>query len=226
MPAERYNSEGGVIARKVSDSEAHQGKELAYTPEAKAFISEHPGIVADVTSMVEAIGDGSTAQELAKDDVKVSLEGQRDHSRFYLVEAFEEKFFLKADERVYKGAEGGFNELVHSGEAKELLKDMEGVEVVEYQLGYRDKKRNYFFSKWNDVLASGESLEDYVDALSDEVFFDEPGAAAAQEELSQLNARSALIRSRLAHYYDFDEQNMVYDKKNKKIIVFDLNVKK
>ena len=69
--------------------------------------------------------------------------------------------------------------------AKQALKDLPFVRVLEVQLGYQDKKQSWFVSKWEDIKGS-KFLEDHRDhnEFGEKIIgatFDEKGILISRE---------------------------------------------
>ncbi len=92
---------------------------------------------------------------------------------------------------------------------------MDDVEVVSYMFGYRNKKSSYFVSEWREELKIPMSV--YLSRLS--TMDDDE----AWDRFRILNKRVfELMHILEKEYADFNHDNMAYDEKNDKIILYDL----
>lgn len=126
---------------------------------------------------------------------------------YYKVSFDGQNYFVKKaslHETIRSG--GGVSEVQGMLEAKELIKDIPDVEVVDYKLGYQDHWNTLLVSSWNESLQN--TLQNDLEAAK------------------ILKNKIELIRSKLKpHFFDVKLQNMAYDKEKEKIIIFDFITK-
>jgi len=110
---------------------------------------------------------------------------------------------------------GGAYEVAGMVEAGEMLKNISGVEVVNYHLGYEDNYDTYVISTWNDSLR--EQLDTYLNRKNGQILPD---------NLESIMQRVKKIKEALKPAFsDIFLYNMAYDEKRSVIIVFDLKKK-
>jgi len=198
--------------------EIHQhetgNKQLAYTSEFKEFIHQNPGAVRSFEAIINRVNgsDANRGDVFQEGDIKATVVTLRSTIReeyyFFKVEIGDKKFFVKCE----KGSGlRGYEEFSSSAEARELLKDMQDVEVVDFQLGYQDAHGNsYFVSRWQDL----PTLVEYLDELN---------SSRRDSEAAELYTKVKAIREVLPSFSDIAVWNMFYDAAKKKFYLFDLN---
>lgn len=193
-----------------------QRRELGYTKEFKDWIKEHPKVLDNVARAVRKIMSSKNEQgrydlESAEDgDVKAEMI-RHAFSHAFRVTVDGNDYFVKRDQM---RPVGGVTEFESSMEAKKLLANMKGVEVVPYQFGYTDKKtgERYFVAKWIPDMERASKYA-YIPGMN----------PLGSEELTK---RIQEIQERLPDFWDVNPGNMFYDPKTKKIIVYDLEQRK
>jgi len=219
-------------------------RDIAYTADFKKWVEEHEGAMSAAVFLIEdiesklanldkrsqayqqlnkAFWDGVSFPDhdilervFDKDGVKVSLKVFKG-SHIYKVVVGEDAFFVKREDRtrsdgVMSGKVGGYVEVKSSASAKDLLKNIEGVEVIDFKLGYENKKEKvrYFVSRWEP---------DFKKISEDDTF-----ESIEKQEKDRLRLLMDQIRNILgSSFIEIAEHNMFYDKKRKKIIIYDLN---
>ena len=155
-----------------------QFKQLEYTPDFKEVIAQNPGALKSFLKLEKEIESSynpeDTENEKSYTDGEITitpLYRNSIHKNFirqtempitgYLkVEIGDQKFFVKTLPGFYYDPENssGIEEFKSIEKADEVLKDIEGVKVIEPQLGYHDKEKNktYFVSKWLDLPSASE----------------------------------------------------------------------
>jgi len=111
-----------------------------------------------------------------------------------------ESFFLK---RSFVTTNPGFVEFSNVTSAKEALKDLDFVRVVDAQLGYQDKNESWYVSKWEDLERAGfsphnESVNDYGEITA--VPRGTPGSYLgyeSEDEYNQVQERVKTIKQKL-----------------------------
>lgn len=134
-------------------------------------------------------------------------------------------FIKKLQESYGKEYGGGHKEIMDTRAAKELVRDLSNVEIVDYVLGYEGSKDWYFVSSWNDAFET--TLDVYLHNLAAEIRKNPSKSEALQAEYDEILDRTREITKRLRpEYEDVMTYNMAYDPSTKKIFLFDLNKKK
>jgi hypothetical protein len=129
---------------------------------------------------------------------------------YFKVETGKDIFFVKTLPG-YHLAGLGANEMSSLIKAKKLLEGLEGVEVVDFQLGYEDRNgTTYFVSKWED----GVPLDNYFESLHKN---------DSEVKNSDLYRRYIDIVLRLGKFADVEEHNIFYNPQTDKLIVFDVH---
>ncbi|GEM_PF-4353235 len=136
------------------------------------------------------------------------------------VEIQGEAFFVKTKPGYLEKGKAS-DELLSLKKVKELLNNLKNVEVVDFQLGYQDRDRSYFVSRWED----GITLFDFMmeqriensDKESQRILYNKKG--------NELEERLQQIESRLKDFADVNWQNILYDPKTEKLTVFDVHDK-
>ena len=189
-------------------------RRLGYTVEFKKFISENPNFISTVIRLCRALSqktDSKGYRSLDEAEISVTLlEGGK--APKFLVSKGDNRFFIKSSEATTRG-DRGIDQLEASALAREKLANShlaESVEVVDYQLGYSDKNKTYFVSKYSTVARSplsisrswltSEQIEDALRKLD-----------AAQEVLDE--------------FFDINARNVAYNEDTKKLVLFDLSTK-
>jgi hypothetical protein len=190
-------------------------KKIAYTQEFRDFFKEHKkelvGIL-ELMKRLDALDEDEIVDNIFEvgDDIKITVLkaivwDENDPRRYHLrIDIEDNSFFVKSEAVPQRGK--GYDEYTNIKEAKELLKNLEGVEVIEPQLGYQHTDgRTFFVSKWNSL----PNLKDVLDERKDD---------------EKLRQRIDKIKKVLedAGFHDVGTHNMFYDKERDVIIVFDL----
>ena len=190
-------------------------KQLAYEFEFKDFIRMHPGIIDSFNKILSDIELSDVEKYMAGskfEDGKLKLTLVRmtrvssTHTLAFKAEVGKEVLFVKV-EKNYRGVQG-FSEYQSARKAKNILKDIAWVEVIEPKLGYQDESgRSYFVSKWLNL----PRLDHYM------------LASASEQEKRNLQKEAEEIEELLPNFHDMGEYNMFYDPVRKKIVLFDLD---
>jgi len=195
------------------------GKSLAYTKDFKEWIKSHLGVIAVFKKLSKELIEvpnpevnllGKVFQEgpITATVIKAYTWDKKTWIYFKL-EIDGETFFVKSEGVPYRGK--GYEEFKNTQRVIDRLKEVEGVEVVNPQLGYQDKSgRTYFISKWVDLPL----LKNYIKNLQKE--------DSDSEEYLKLRDRVRSIQGMLPEFHDIADWNMFYDKNTGKIILFDL----
>ncbi|MFA7193990.1 MAG: hypothetical protein WC087_03685 [Candidatus Paceibacterota bacterium] len=199
-------------------------RQIKYTPEFKDIIAENPGALKIFLKLEEEIAahtdlreekvfeDGDVKITPLYDEVRASGYGDNKANSYLKVEIGDEAFFVKTipGHNQYKDESGGVREFKNSKYVKEILRWVQGVEVVESQLGYEDKEKDvtYFVSKWMDLPRLNKVLNE----------------TRSLEMKDSLNNRVEIIQRRLNenNMMDVEPYNMFYDEKTDTIYVFDI----
>jgi len=163
-------------------------------------LAEHPTLMLD-SGTAELLEGRHYSGSFRYYNLKVSTNGS--------------SFFLKAEltERLnYVVGTKGADEYKSTLIAKELVKDIPLVEVVEPLLGYQGTGKSFFVSKWQNLPRA----RDYLANLS------EANKSLENTEFAELDARVKQVKDVLRDFEDVDDYNMLYDPVTKKIVIYDL----
>lgn len=158
----------------------------------------------------------------------ISYSVRRDKSDYFRLNLGDRSFFVK---RSFITNNPGFTEFANMEKARDLLKDLLFVKVIEAQLGYLDKKQSWYVSSWQNLEEAGfmsigailmEDVDDYGRLRSDE-FKDHWGYVKAE---SVLKKQIEQIRKRLKPA-DLDGDisvNLFYNSTSKTFILLDVSL--
>lgn len=107
-------------------------------------------------------------------------------------------FFVK---RSFVTTNPGFIEFKNTVSAKELLKDLDFVRVVDAQLGYQDKNESWYISKWEDLKSGNFNFADSYGSLNE--YGDSVGVPDDEREISFLGFENE------AEYYDVEAKTKI-----------------
>ena len=197
-------------------------KDIAYTREFRDLIRKDPKVIAHFKNLLDRLNN-IPLQELqremgsetfAEDSITARLintyQWDEESSRVYYFQLTigEEQFFVKSEGVPWRGK--GYDEYINTNEVKKRLKEMPWADTVEFMLGYQDKKgKTLYVSKWQNLPI----LREYMSGLDSE---------DDQSELRELDQKVRQLQSLLPEFHDLTKQNMFYDARSKKIILFDL----
>jgi hypothetical protein len=203
--------------------------QLEYTGEFKELIHENPDaiptfLILEKKALKELSENGKYLERFEEDGVALTLNDSL--GKRMKVEFGGQAFFVKSRPGYYRDPEGssGAAEFSSAEAAREMLEEIEGVEVVNSQLGYQNSDgTTYFVSKWIE----GVRLQDQLEKLMILGYSENTDEAAAAEELrTDLRKRMTIIQDLLKKYFhDVEIYNMMYDPKTKNIVVFDIHRK-
>lgn len=218
----------------VTDIEFSSGSKIAFAGSQIEGVLKDRKKVHDFLRLVKEVDakrqHGAAAWE--GDTTVISVGGlnpekwQKGETFYYRAQFNGQPYFIKRLSAAYgEGYGGGHKELMDSREARELIGDLENVEVVEYVMGYESKKDWYFVSKWNDAFQV--TLDEYLNQLKTEIRKNPSQAEELENVYDEILDRVRAITKRLRpSYEDVMTYNMAYDPASKKIFLFDLNKKK
>ena len=204
-------------------------KRFAYTLNFKEFVHAHPKMIAafkKLESEVALAQHNHTARlgdVFKSEDVRITLinnTGTTDFSMnnpgiYMKVDASGESFFVK---RIYgyhpnKEWSLGVAEFESMQKAKEALKGLPKVEVVDFQIGYENgRDSTYFVSKW---IEDGILLREYFKESD-----------LNEDERQKLIMRYRAIKYRLTakhSFIDVGEHNIIYVPDTDMLFVFDVH---
>ncbi|MDO8538213.1 MAG: hypothetical protein Q7S21_04980 [archaeon] len=190
-------------------------KEIAYTPDFKKFISEHPGIIKEFLKARDkafaaddyfgrhfAFTKNLSVVRFAKSKMPYGVQ----HDHLYFVWIGNETFFVKEvrTSKVYNADLGPWQIRVLN-KAKQVVESL-GEEVIEYKLGFADKYSSFFVSKFYDL----PTLLSFYEK-------DKPGLP------ENLRKRFERVKAHLQTlgYSRIDKDDCFYDAKRDKLIFFD-----
>lgn len=152
-----------------------KGRELAYTNKFADFIKKHPGFLTKTKKAVDTLFNlpiDSPAPIQEVDDVKIEYVGWhgREKRKYYKITTEDGcEFFLKVSSSGSSFGEEGAESLLTMRKAKEALRDFSGfpVNVIDYQIGYKDADRTYFLASFDDRMRT--TIADDVDGLDKKI---------------------------------------------------------
>ena len=199
-------------------------KQLAYTAEFKSFVKDHDGVLKKAQEMIDSLLDGET--DSAVEDAGIVVEKiltEKEPSRFFRITLTDKSFFVKMRLRIVGHV--NLEEFQVLSRLKELYKDNPKVEIVNFQLAFASKDRNYFVAEWDDRLVM--NLRDHLRKL-DKNRQQLPNDMALKRHIEDLGSRANEIEQQLRKtgFDDFGSVNMAYDPKTDTIILFDILLKK
>ena len=108
-------------------------------------------------------------------------------------------------------------ETIDTQQAKELLKDVSGIRVIDFQAAYESRQRTpplgIFVSKW-------ENLPTLENVIGDEKNKENLG----QEKIDELLMRLSKVKAILGpSYFDISERNCFFDREKDQLVLFDLS---
>ena len=213
------------IGAEVYNNTEH--KKLAYTEDFKEWIKANPGVIEDFNQLIakldtiplstiglknvqnkEVVTEGPITATII--DTYTSRFGKRYY--YFKLDIGEDSFFVKSKPKTAINTKGeGYDEFKSTSEAKQKIKDIPWVEVIEFQVGYQDNKGNTFFvSKWRDL----PRLDLHIKDLRDK---------GQNSEVADLSEKVGKLRELLPDFLDFKAHNMMYDPEAGKIVLFDLS---
>ncbi len=205
--------------------------ELVHSVSFKEMIGKHRGIIGSFHSLMNKINEAKETKRLMygdifeEGDLKLKVIGSAGEgvsegepvgkAIYFKAQVDKESFFIKDVPGLSDGTGRGAEEFKSLENAAKLLKGIEGVEVIDFQLGYQDTDRTYFVSKWRDGVILGE----YLTALYAKV------DAESLEKRNNLLKRYKVIDDIMeAHnFQDFHFDNVLYDQSTDMLIVFDVH---
>lgn len=141
-------------------------------------------------------------------------------NKFFKVEYENNTFFLKVEERWHEktlpfSGHNAIEEIDSSAEARKLLQGISGVEVVDFQIAFRDSDRSYFVSRWRNLPNFYQYLEKFLDKYR----------LYNGEIRQKLEDRLSEIKNILEPhgFKDLNFSNVFYDESNDKVILYDLH---
>ena len=207
-------SKSPEVSPQASSYKESPSRELAHTEDFKNFIRENPGAIKNFLKAKDRLvneGDKIDEQEM-----KIELilqKGEGNPVKIYKVRLGGKTFAIKLEDRDLTGPTpyGGYREFHAAEEAREKLSHIEGIEIVDFGLGYSDDHRDYFVSEWKELPI----LEDYVKDLKRE---------RKNQKIASLEKRLRAIKSALGReFLDVYPHNIFYDSPGDKLILYDIN---
>lgn len=214
-------------------------RHLDYADRFKTVIHENPGAIASYLRIHDEMlrrlemGELRYGDELADGEVKVNVinvKGKESHKlalnrmrTYERAKIGDDNFFVKS-KAAFHGMGLGAEEFESCQKAKEVVKDMHDVEIIEYELGYQDSmKRTFFVSRWLDF----PRLDIYFREKFERNIITGPSIWRKKEETEDAileNRYNEVVR--IMAYKGFDDcysHNMLYDPIEKKFYLFDIH---
>ncbi len=183
-------------------------RQLGYTQDFADFVGNNQKVLHTSYDLIHEILSGlrksSPVMQLERDGVSVSFIDHEVTNKHFKVESGDKTFFVKREaiwheKTLFFRGHNAYNEIISSRRARELLKGLPGVRVINFQLAYRNKKESFFVSTWADLSEIDSKL------------------------LKKLESRIAVIKQRLKGYQNIVESNMFYDAHTDEIVLYDLH---
>lgn len=212
----------------ISSSER---RSLGYTDSFKEFVRQNPGILSKARDLIHDMsysGKLSASDTAERDGIYIEkLKRNRGEMEVILGDRYKmrignKSFMVKRISYPGKNRGDGFQEAKTSAEVRELLKDDDGVKVVDFQFGFSDGIDSYYVAEWNETLTT--TLAEYMTELQKQIRENANSPSAAQQ-LRKLQEKVQELKAKLADLRDFDTHNMAYDTLDSSIWLFDLNKK-
>jgi len=196
-------------------------RELSYSKNFKEIISRNPHAISIVLKLINQIQDQFQSDQPLYPDrmnevpsyedrgIRVTLSPVRMHpADFFRVDIEDKSFFVKK-----KGPKsgGGTHEMKSLRSVADKIKEIKGVKVVTYKLGYSDKFGNhYFVSEWLNY----PRLKEYIEKLDD------------SQKSHDLQSRIVELESKLnKEFIDVASYNMLYNPTDDTIYLFDIDLR-
>ncbi len=218
----------------VKDIEFNSGDKLIYNGDDIEGVLRNRRILHVVLKLVARLNQSLDDKlEISEGNVSVISEpglnvrkSKKRETFYYKVFIDGKQYFLKRlSATMGKEYGGGYEEFKGADEARSLLSNMEGVEVVNYKLGCEYNGMWYFVSEWNPALEV--TLEDFLKNLQKQGagISEDAGKAHVKHNSIMLRAKN-IERILRPKFEDVFTYNMAYDIATDKVIIFDLNKKK
>lgn len=205
-------------------------RELEYVDEFKEVVHSHPGII----DLFKRIREKSK-QEIPNDgfweendiivtpiDYKGEFLLDESGGDYFKVKVDNNDYFVKCKRGYHRGkiGSGGVDEANSLNLAREMIKGIANVDVVDFQLGYQDEKTqtSYFVSKW----MGGVNLSHFLGRKDADIPADEIDAWPKLKK--ELRDRTYAIYKAIGeNFRDVANNNMMYDPVSGKITIFDIH---
>ncbi len=211
----------------VEQLKTTSARSLVYDKNFRGWLKENPAILKSLDATLREL-DAMNWQQLERrprfksDSGEVELLGGNqsgDDYKYYRlkVSAGGASFFVKVEKDAilnYTTTKGA-DEYASTLSAKETLKDIPWVEVVEPLLGYQGTGRSFFVSAWRDLPRAKEYLAEL--AKKDQ--------GDRSTEYAELESKTKQLIAALPEFEDIDTYNMFYDAAAKKIVLYDLGLR-
>ena len=219
----------GPMEREMHFRESEGGKKLAYAEEFKQFIAEHQSehLFERTKNLVRELlgrpskskgqwGWGWDEEEAISDgDISATYISRNLEAGYFRVTYGDKKFFLKIAFPRKEREHPWHNlksEVLADKRARELLRDIKGVDVVDFQFGYRENDgTSWFVSEWYDLPTMAAYLEKAQEEGRD--------VAGLRKRLKR--AKRILL---INHFFETGKNHEFYDPDRDKIIFFDLQI--
>ncbi len=212
-------------------------KELSFTDEFSRFSEAHLGFITEAKKAIDSFHYLSDQGEVVvTDNLTVECLGRHPdfsdsispHERKYFrikIKDGSGDFFVRVNHDVFSSDEQGADELVRLSKLKKKLESFKEfkVRVVDYALGYKDKKASYFVSKFEPLLQT----------TCYDLFLKLKNGLAKPDEAKKIKIIKDKV-NRLKELEvlegwgldDFGENNMAYDEENDELVLFDIRVRR
>ncbi|MFH0970783.1 MAG: hypothetical protein V1776_04980 [Candidatus Diapherotrites archaeon] len=186
-------------------------KSLIYTPEGKAFIQAHPGIIRDFLTARREILKGK--EEVKKGKITVEwyhAEGDV-HSILYKIRIGGRSFFIKEQREGFQGREFvprldlAKRQIMALHAARRLLRNIPGVEVANYHLAWTSGENSFLITDFY----YGENCKKLM----------RDSTSIYEGIVPRIRKIRGILRGKLGDVKDY---NMIYLPETDTIIVFDL----
>lgn len=207
-------------------SREDQSRKLTYENEFKKFIHEHKAehFLSRIKQLVKALIDTRDWLKLEIEDGDLKIKRFGDdlplNSGYFHINFKGKEFFLRWRKRnTNKPIDNSYiydpaNEFSSTVEAREILKSIIGVEVVEPQYAYSSQTEHYFISLWQDLPLLSKVMQEFERSsqTSDPIY----------QSISERYERATDLLSQEG-YKDLGIDQAFYDREKDTIVFFDLH---
>ncbi len=219
----------------------HADKGLAYVENFKRLVHENPKILQRSLELMDLAEGHGIGQRVSSNDLSVTFwgddiirvgytqedlpfqtvdsneewtaeENRKKFTYFFQLDYKESSYFIK---RTPIDLEyDGFSEAMASAEATENLKDVKGVQVNKFYLGFKDKRFGYFVSEWKNLPKLGK----YLGQLNRQ------RREIVEAKLTErLETTKRALRGEGWVTSEINDNNSFYDESSDTIFLYDLN---
>lgn len=201
---------------------------LAYTPEFKNEIVVSPRAIKkflELRAKLEKVGDKSGTEGFS-----VEFFGSWKGVKYYRLMTTDSSYFIKETPQNIRYRGGGVVEIKSLRKVRDILKknNISWAETVDFKLGYEDKDKMFFISKWQNRLQF--TVDGYKKIMKHVLAINSDSktwtTTEAWQELEEIDKKMNELGELLGQSFgDFTQYNVSYDPNLKKFYIFDLKLK-